>query len=96
MHHACCAVHAAITASYGLPMHAYACHIMPAASCLSLPTHATHLFVPTFSMPRPLTAVRTCCLVVCALQHAEVLGARHVVVKGDSQLAVNQMKGIYR
>lgn len=26
----------------------------------------------------------------------EVLKARHVVVKGDSELAVKQMKGVYR
>lgn len=36
-------------------------------------------------------------LSVCgAVQYCEVLGARHVVVRGDSELIVKQIKGINR
>jgi hypothetical protein len=64
--------------------------------------HARPIIMYTASLCK-LPCVVYCRAVYCLavhcvlLQHAaEVLGARHVVVRGDSQLAVRQMQGRYK
>lgn len=42
--------------------------------------------------PQPIISPSVC----GAVQYCEVIGARHVVVRGDSELIVKQMKGINR